>query len=114
MVSFEKALFDTNEALHHMGFIPLDKSITLTSIALSFVVMALLAPFMGRLLAYLFDKDRELKYTSWIMIGILMLIILVAGDLLMFIATLLFMGCIYIIYSYDQYSKIREYLDRIF
>ena len=113
MVTLDRALFDTNEALHLMGVLPMDRSITLSLLFYSFIMSLLIAPLFGRLLGYLFEKDKEHKYSLLGIVAVSIGIIYIIAGVFWVLIALALMGCMTIIYKYDRYRAIREIIDKI-
>lgn len=114
MVSFEKALFDTNEALHHMGVFPADKNITLTSMIISLVVIFSIMPLIVKSVNYLASKDPKQIYTPLFSICSMLVILLLVQAYYAILGAFIAGGLYYIVVSYPQYSDIKNYINRFF
>lgn len=104
MVTLERALFDTNEALHHMGILPQEKSITIFT--LSFVIALTVA------MLPLIEKGLDSKYSSFIVAGMFSLTIYLLGGFMPLLIALMIVGSIEIIYTYPQYREIRAFIEK--
>lgn len=114
MVTLERALFDTNEALHHMGVLPPDKSITTASLMLAMGLTIAALPLIRKGVIWLLSLDPELKYFPFIIMGIYLSVLLLVHAYMTILILLLLIGFLYIIHVYPQYKKIKEFIDRYF
>lgn len=114
MVTLERALFDTNEALHHMGMLPPEKYITVFSLSLGIALIIAMMPLIVRAMEWFMNFDQEQKYFPLIAIGIMFTILFLAKVYIAILLLLLLNGFIYIIYKYPQYQNIRTFLDKLF
>ncbi|QSZ43152.1 hypothetical protein GJV85_13330 (plasmid) [Sulfurimonas aquatica] len=114
MVNFERALFDANEALHHMGVLAADKNITLFALAFSLVITLMTLPMIIRMVAYIMEKDTENLYLPIFVSLSLLLTLFLLEAYSIILAACIFGGFIYLINRYPQYRDIKNYIDRFF
>jgi chromate transport protein ChrA len=114
MVSLQRALFDTNEALHHMGVLPLDKSITEINLAFATVMIFMAVPIIIWLINYISSLDPDNRYTAPFIIGTIFAFFCLAEAYFAILIVLIAIGFLNIIYKYPQYEHIKKYIQSFF
>jgi len=114
MVTLERALFDSNEALHHMGALPPNKSITTASLMLAMGLTIAALPLIHKGAIWILNWDAGLKYFPFIIMGICLSVLLLGHAYMTILIVLLLIGFLYIIHVYPQYQKIKEFINRYF
>ncbi len=114
MVSLERVLFDTNEALHHMGILANDKYITETTLAFATLITFILAPLIGRIGVYIIALDPSNKYTPAFIIGGIFMVFYISKEYHAIVIILILFGLYYIVNTYPYFRDIKNYIDRFF
>jgi len=114
MVTLEKALFDINEALHHLGVLTANKYISEDSLIIAIVLTFAFVPLMVKLLDYTKEWDREQKYTPPLIITILLTVLYLSEGVFIILILFIVIGFYIIIATYPQYRHIKEYIESFF
>ena len=114
MVSFERTLFDINEAFQHMGILATDKYITETTVAFATLITFIAVPLIIKLNEYITSLDSGNKYAPLFIIGSIFILLYISEYYSAILIALILINFYQIIDYYPKYKKIKNYIDRFF
>jgi hypothetical protein len=114
MVPLQRALFDTNEALHDMELLSQDVYITESSLFFAMVMIFALAPLIQKIVDYTLEIDPQQKYTALFIIASVLVALYLLEGYFALLMVFLIVGFYLIIDTYPQYRDIKEYIDKFF